>query len=71
MGGTYERHNFSRRVGYPTLSAMWQVSRQSDITDFEEVVKLDTQYIQNWSLGYDVKIILKTIKVVLKREGSM
>ena len=41
LGGTYERHNFSRWVGYPTLSAMCQVSRQSDITDFEEVVKPD------------------------------
>lgn len=34
MEGTYERHNFSRRVGHQTLSAMWHVSRQSDITDF-------------------------------------
>lgn len=41
MEGKYERHNFSSLVGYPTLSAMWHVSQQSDITDFEEVVKPD------------------------------
>ena len=71
MGGTYERHNFSRRVGHQTLSAMWHVSRQSDITDFEEVVKLDTEYIENWSIGLDVKILLKTVTSVLKSEGSV
>lgn len=49
---------------------MWQVSGRSDITDFEEVVRLDTEYIENWSFGLDVKIVLKTIKVVLGREGS-
>ena len=50
---------------------MWQVSGRSNITDFEEVVKLDKKYISEWSLGLDVKIILKTIGVVFKREGSM
>ena len=49
---------------------MWQVSGRSDITDFEEVVRLDNEYIRNWSLRMDIKIILKTIEVVLKREGS-
>ena len=50
---------------------MWQVSGRSDITDFEEVVKLDTQYISNWSVGLDIKILLKTILVVFKKEGSV
>ena len=49
---------------------MWQVSGRSNILDFEEVVKLDMKYIENWSLRLDIKIILKTIMVVLKREGS-
>ena len=40
---------------------MWQVSGRSDITDFEEVVRLDTEYIQNWNIGLDVKILLKTV----------
>ena len=67
----YELHHRARLSTKPGITGLWQVSGRSDITDFEEVVKLDTQYIQNWSLGYDAKIILKTIKVILKREGSM
>ena len=50
---------------------MWQVSGRSKITDFEEVVKLDTQYINEWSFGLDLKIILKTVKVVLTGDGAM
>ena len=50
---------------------MWQVSGRSEITDFEEVVKLDTKYINEWSLGLDIKILFKTVMVVLKKEGSM
>ena len=42
-----------------------------EITDFEEVVKLDTEYINNWSIGLDVRILLKTVKAVLKHEGAM
>lgn len=49
---------------------MWQTSGRSDITDFEEVVRLDTQYIMNWEISLDIKILLKTILVVLKKEGS-
>ena len=55
----------------PGLTGMWQVSGRSEITDFEEVVKLDTAYIQNWSLGLDIKILLKTIINVVTRKGAM
>ena len=54
----------------PGLTGMWQASGRSDITDFEEVVRLDTKYIETWSLALDIKLILKTIDVVLKGEGS-
>ena len=50
---------------------MWQVSGRSDITDFEEVVRLDTEYIENWSIGLDIELLLKTVLVVLKGSGSM
>lgn len=50
---------------------MWQASGRSDITDFEEVVRLDTEYIENWSIGLDCKILLKTVGSVLKSEGSV
>lgn len=54
----------------PGITGMWQVSGRSEITDFEEVVRLDRSYIENWSLGLDIKIILKTIMVVLKGRGA-
>lgn len=50
---------------------MWQVSGRSDILDFEEVVKLDREYISNWSLELDIKIFVKTFLVVLKKKGSV
>lgn len=54
----------------PGLTGLWQVSGRSDITDFEEVVKLDLEYIDNWSLTLDLKILLKTIWVVFAGKGS-
>ena len=50
---------------------MWQVSGRSDITDFEKVVRLDKEYIENWNIGLDIKILLKTVMVVVKKDGSM
>lgn len=67
----YELHHRARLAIKPGLTGMWQVSGRSDITDFEEVVKLDTEYIMNWSIGKDIKILLKTVLAVFKREGSM
>ena len=49
---------------------MWQVSGRSDIKDFNEVVKLDMQYIDNSSFWLDIKIILMTVKVVLFGRGA-
>lgn len=49
---------------------MWQVSGRSNIEDFEEVVKLDLDYIDNWSLALDLKIIMKTVAVVFMKIGS-
>ena len=54
----------------PGITGMWQTSGRSNILDFEEVVKLDLKYIEEWSLRLDIKIIIRTILVVLKREGS-
>ncbi len=63
----YENYH-RRRISFkPGLTGMWQVSGRSNITDFEQVVSLDTQYIDEWSFWLDIKIILKTILVVLKR----
>ncbi len=67
----YELHHRARLAAKPGITGMWQVSGRSKITDFEEVVKLDTQYINQWNIGLDFKILFKTIAVVLKKEGSM
>lgn len=66
----YELHHRARMRIKPGITGLWQVSGRNEITDFEEVVKLDKQYIQNWSVFQDIKIILKTVYVVLKRKGS-
>lgn len=66
----YELHHFKRMQVKPGITGMWQTSGRSNILDFEEVVKLDLKYIEEWSLRLDIKIIFRTILVVLKREGS-
>lgn len=67
----YEAHHKVRLAIKPGLTGMWQVSGRSDITDFEEVVKLDNQYIAQWGLRLDMKILWKTVLVVLGSRGSV
>lgn len=67
----YEYHHHVRLASKPGLTGLWQVSGRSDITDFEEVVALDTRYITEWNLGMDIKIIFKTIQVVFAGRGSV
>ncbi len=67
----YDFHHKGRLSMKPGLTGMWQVSGRSDITDFEEVVRLDKEYIDNFSLVLDLRIMLKTVKVVLGKEGSV
>ena len=66
----YELHHRARLAIKPGLTGLWQVSGRSNITDFEEVVDLDMKYIGNWGIREDIKIILRTIKVVLTGEGA-
>ncbi len=66
----YENRHKRRLSMRPGITGMWQVSGRSNINDFEDVVKLDCEYIDNWSLMLDVKILLKTVKVVLTHEGA-
>ncbi len=67
----YELHHRARLAMKPGLTGMWQVSGRSSITDFEEIVKLDTQYICNWSLSLDFRILFKTVMAVLHKDGAM
>ena len=67
----YKYHHRARLSTRPGLTGMWQVSGRSRITDFEEVVKLDTEYINHWSIGLDIRILLKTVKTVFTKDGAM
>ena len=67
----YEPHHKSRLAMRPGITGLWQVSGRSEITDFEEVVRLDNEYIRNWCLSLDIKILLKTVLVVFRRKGSV
>ena len=67
----YELHHRARLAIKPGITGMWQVSGRSEITDFEEVVKLDMEYISEWNVGMDIKLLWKTVVSVIKRDGSM
>ena len=67
----YKYHHRARLAIKPGITGMWQVSGRSEITDFEEVVKLDTSYIANWSPLLDLKILFKTIGVMFTHKGAM
>ncbi len=66
----YELHHRARLAIKPGITGLWQISGRSDITDFEEVVRLDTQYIQDWKFSKDIRILLKTVGVVLRGRGA-
>ena len=66
----YELHHRRRLAIKPGLTGLWQVSGRSEITDFEEVVELDTKYIEQWSIGLDIKILFKTVTVVFTGSGA-
>lgn len=67
----YELHHRARLAIKPGITGLWQVSGRSNITKFEQVVELDKQYIRQWSMGLDFRILFETCKAVLTRNGSM
>lgn len=69
----YQQYSYyqKRRISFrPGITGLWQISGRSEIKDFDEVVRLDLEYIDNWSLVLDFKIIFKTILVVLRGIGA-
>ena len=66
----FSESHFIRQEVLPGVTGMWQVSGRSDILDFDQVIKLDLRYIENWSLWLDFQILLKTVQVVLNKEGA-
>ena len=66
----YSNYHKRRLAMKPGITGMWQASGRSEIKDFEDVVRLDCKYIDNWSLWLDLKILAKTILVVVSGKGS-
>jgi exopolysaccharide biosynthesis polyprenyl glycosylphosphotransferase len=66
----YEPRHFGRFGMRPGITGLWQVTRRSDVEDFEEVAYLDRIYIDHWSLWLDTKILLRTLPAVLRRHGA-
>ncbi len=65
----YESADKRRLSMRPGLTGLWQVSGRNEVPEFEEVVRMDLQYIDNWSLRLDAQILLRTIGVVLSCSG--
>lgn len=66
----YELHHRARLAVKPGITGIWQISGRSNIMDFEEVVRLDTMYINDWNFGKDIKILLRTVKTVVTQTGA-
>jgi exopolysaccharide biosynthesis polyprenyl glycosylphosphotransferase len=66
----YEEHHYTRFDVKPGITGPWQVNGRNLITDFEEVIRLETDYIREWTLWKDLGILLKTIPVVLYMRGA-
>jgi lipopolysaccharide/colanic/teichoic acid biosynthesis glycosyltransferase len=65
----YSSHHRRRLSMKPGITGLWQIHGNGVISDFEEIVKLDCKYIDDWSLWLDCKILLKTIPKVLHATG--
>jgi exopolysaccharide biosynthesis polyprenyl glycosylphosphotransferase len=68
--GKLSVHHADRHIVLPGITGLWQVSGRSNAMDIDHVVRLDVSYIQNWSLCLDFKILLRTVLVVLRKEGA-
>lgn len=66
----YELRHRIRMAIKPGITGMWQVSGRNKITDFNDVIKLDSYYINNWSLSLDISILFKTVISLLKRDDN-
>ena len=66
----FKQRYFIRQDVLPGITGMWQISGRSDIDNFDDVLKLDLYYIQNWSIWLDVKILCKTFAAVLQKSGA-
>jgi lipopolysaccharide/colanic/teichoic acid biosynthesis glycosyltransferase len=66
----YDLHHKKRLSTKPGITGMWQVSGRSNVLNFEDVVKMDIKYIEQWSIGLDIKILFQTVGAVLGSKGA-
>jgi lipopolysaccharide/colanic/teichoic acid biosynthesis glycosyltransferase len=66
----YEVPEWQRLDVKPGMTGEWQVNGRSSVRNFEDIIKLDLRYQQNWSLAYDLKLIVKTILVVFRKDSG-
>jgi exopolysaccharide biosynthesis polyprenyl glycosylphosphotransferase len=66
----YEAHHYVRFDVKPGITGPWQVAGRNQITDFEKVIALETEYIREWSLWRDLRILGQTLAVVLRMHGA-
>lgn len=66
----YQPHHWRRLDVKPGITGEWQTHGRSKVKDFEEVVKMDLDYQRKWSVSYDIWLIVKTLAVVLNKEGA-
>ncbi len=66
----FQTKHFIRQEVLPGITGLWQVSGRSNIDNFEDVIKLDMKYIENWSILFDFRILLQTLRVVLQKTGA-
>lgn len=66
----YTDRHWQRLEVKPGMTGEWQVNGRSTVSHFDQIVSMDLRYMQCWSIGYDVQLIVKTILVVLKRQGA-
>jgi lipopolysaccharide/colanic/teichoic acid biosynthesis glycosyltransferase len=66
----YDRQHYKRISMKPGITGIWQTSGRNKVTDFEDIVKMDVEYIENWTLMLDCVLLLKTFKVVFNKSGA-
>lgn len=66
----YQKHHMDRLKIKPGITGEWQANGRSSVTDFEDIVSMDLSYQEKWSVVYDLKLILKTVLVVVNQEGA-
>lgn len=66
----YEVPQWQRLDVKPGMTGEWQVNGRSQVRDFEDVIRLDLKYQQNWSLMYDLKLIVKTVTILFQKNSG-